>query len=156
MKEIKINKHTLDINKYISSGIVERCMTGMANAQEVEEFKQLVQEYPELKRAMQLFIQEVDLHIQPNAGPPPSRSWIAIEKDLEEEGPRKKNRRDNFIAVDSQSNVHIRVHKYWRYIFITVFILSKIFLILAIYYFIKYNAAIRETERLQHKQEQVK
>jgi hypothetical protein len=34
---------------------------------------------------------------------------------------------------------HIRVRKYWRYVFILVFILSKVFLATSIYFFLEYK-----------------
>jgi hypothetical protein len=34
---------------------------------------------------------------------------------------------------------HIRVRKYWRYIFILVFILSKVFLATSIYFYLEYK-----------------
>jgi hypothetical protein len=97
---------------------------------------------------------EVDLHVQANAGPPPSRGWTIIEKRLKEKRSGKKSSIHGFLPVDSQSNVHMRVHKFWRYIFITVFILSKIFLFFAIYYYVKYNTASKEIQRLQQSSKQ--
>lgn len=41
----------------------------------------------------------------------------------------------SYVADDT----HIRVRKYWRYIFITVFVLSKIFLATSIYFFLEYK-----------------
>jgi hypothetical protein len=40
------------------------------------------------------------------------------------------------------------VHKIWRTVFIAVFILSKIFLILAIYYFLEYRHAEKRLNRV--------
>lgn len=34
---------------------------------------------------------------------------------------------------------HIRVRKYWRYIFLAVILLSKVFLITAVYYYVQYQ-----------------
>jgi hypothetical protein len=42
-----------------------------------------------------------------------------------------------FIA----DTTHIRVRKYWRYVFILVFILSKVFLATSIYFFLEYKHA---------------
>ncbi len=44
----------------------------------------------------------------------------------------------------------ISVQSYWRWIFITVFILSKVFLIFAIYFYIKYKDAEFENRRIKY------
>ena len=44
---------------------------------------------------------------------------------------------------------HIRVHKYWRPAFIAVFVLSKIFLILGLYYYFKASSLEKEMLRMQ-------
>lgn len=52
-----------------------------------------------------------------------------------------------FIADTS----HIRVRKYWRYIFIVVFVLSKVFLATSIYFFLEYKhqQELKQTTPLQ-------
>lgn len=44
----------------------------------------------------------------------------------------------------------ITVQKYWRLIFVVVFILSKFFLLLAVYFYIKYKDIQFENQRLQY------
>jgi hypothetical protein len=50
------------------------------------------------------------------------------------------------IEVD---DTHIKVHKYWRPAFITVLILSKVFLIGGLYFYFKSNSLQEEVERLR-------
>ncbi len=44
----------------------------------------------------------------------------------------------------------ISVQSYWRWIFIIIFILSKVFLILAIYFYIKYKDTEFENRRIKY------
>jgi len=43
----------------------------------------------------------------------------------------------------------IKVHKYWRPAFVVIFILSKILLALAIYYFVEYRHAQKQIIQLE-------
>ena len=56
--------------------------------------------------------------------------------------------KSNYVDV-SVDDTHIRVHKYWRPAFIAVFILSKVFLVLGLYYYFKADSQAQEIERLK-------
>jgi|GEM_PF-3370875 len=57
-----------------------------------------------------------------------------------EQKSQKRPSRGIVTVIDASSS-HIRVHKSWRWVFIGLFILSKIFLFFAIYYFVMYRIA---------------
>ncbi len=59
----------------------------------------------------------------------------------ETEQPSQKRSLKNMVTVIEASSSHIRVHKSWRWVFIGLFILSKVFLFFAIYYFVMYRIA---------------
>jgi hypothetical protein len=50
--------------------------------------------------------------------------------------------------VEASSEL-IKVHKYWRTAFIAIFILSKILLVLAIYYFVEYRHAQKQIIQME-------
>lgn len=47
-------------------------------------------------------------------------------------------------------NRYISVQSYWRWIFMTVFVLSKVFLLFAIYFYIKYKDAEFENKKIRY------
>ena len=140
----------VNIELYMQSGIVESYALGLATGEEVDEFEQLLPHYPELKDALQDFEYHLELFSIDNEIPPPPEVRRKIEDRLREVpaiagsvGRGHRRQRSEYVAARETSN-HIRVHKIWRILFIGVFVLSKIFLILAIYYFLEYRHAEKQ------------
>ena len=46
------------------------------------------------------------------------------------------------------TNSHIRVRKYWRYIFLAVVLLAKVFLALSIYYYVEYRHFKKQRQQI--------
>jgi hypothetical protein len=130
----------------MQSGIVESYALGLATSEEVDEFEQLLPHYPELKDALVDFEYHLELFSIDNEVPPPPEVREKIEGRLRDLPTiprpvrRQYRRRSEYLPVKETSS-HIRVHKMWRTLFIAVFVLAKIFLILAIYYFLEYRHA---------------
>ncbi|RXK83443.1 hypothetical protein [Filimonas effusa] len=53
---------------------------------------------------------------------------------------------DDLPYVSTHS--HIRVRKYWRYIFLGVVLLAKVFLILSIYYYVEYRHSQKQQQQI--------
>jgi len=147
-------KPGVNIELYMQSGIVESYALGLATKEEVDEFEQLLPHYPELKDALQDFEYHLELFSIDNEIPPPPEARERIEERLRTlpaipSATRRtyKGHRAEYVQAKETSN-QIRVHKIWRSLFIAVFILSKIFLILAIYYFLEYRHAEKQLNRL--------
>jgi anti-sigma-K factor RskA len=148
----------VNIELYIQSGMVESYVLGLATAAEVEEFEQLLPHFPELKEALSDFEYQLELFAIDNEVPPPPGIREKIEARLREtpavrrpvhEGRRyKRNSSGEYIQVNVTSD-QIKVHKYWRTAFIAVFILSKILLVLAIYYFVEYRHAEKQIIKIE-------
>jgi hypothetical protein len=142
-KEIGVN-----IELYIQSGIVESYVLGLATPTEREEFDQLVPHYPELKVALSDFEYQLELFAIDNEEPPPPEVRERIQariQDIPAVRPSKNGngrggarKGSSYLHVETSSN-HIRVHKAWKTILVVIFILSKIFLALAIYFFLEYR-----------------
>jgi hypothetical protein len=148
----------VNIELYIQSGIVESYVLGLATAAEVEELEQLLPHFPELKEALSDFEYQLELFAIDNEVPPPPGSREKLEARLREtpavrrpvhEGRQyKRNSSGEYIQVNVTSD-QIKVHKYWRTAFIAIFILSKILLVLAIYYFVEYRHAEKQIIKME-------
>ncbi|HVU95861.1 MAG TPA: hypothetical protein VHE34_11585 [Puia sp.] len=140
----------MNIELYLQSGIVESYALGLATQREVDEFEELLPHYPELKEALRDFEYHLELFSIDHEVPPPAEVRKRIEDRLRElpaipESRRRVGRGDRteFVAAKETSE-YIRVHRIWRTLFLVVFVLAKIFLILAIYYFIQYRHAAQK------------
>ena len=150
----------MNIELYIQSGIVESYALGLATSLEVAEFEQLLPHYPELKEALSDFEYHLELFAIDNEEPPPPGTKEKIEARIRElpsvpdttgRGGRKYRRgrsAGEYLPIEV-SSPYIRVHKNWRAFFIGVFILSKILLALAIYYFLEYRNTQKHVQQLE-------
>ena len=150
----------VNIELYIQSGIVESYVLGLASPAEVAEFEQLLPHFPQLKEAMSDFEYQLELFAIDHEIPPPPgireriearlREMPAVRRTIHEEKRYRRNVSGDYIRVEASSGL-IKVHKYWRTAFIALFILSKILLALAIYYFVEYRHAQKQiTQMEQH------
>ena len=144
----------MNIELYMQSGIVESYALGLATPEEVGEFEQLLPHYPELKNALLDFEYQLELFSIDNEIPPPPETREQIEARLRtlpaipyEAGRQYRQHRSEYVQAKETSH-HIRVHKVWRALFVAVFVLAKIFPILAIYYFLEYRHAEKQINRL--------
>ena len=148
----------LNIELYIQSGIVESYVLGLASPAEVAEFEQLLPHFPELKDAMSDFEYQLELFAIDHEIPPPPgireriearlREMPAVGRPIREEKRYRRNASGDYIRVEASSEL-IKVHKYWRTAFIAIFILSKILLALAIYYFVEYRHAQKQIIQME-------
>lgn len=162
----------MDVKAYIESGILESYVLGATSKVETHELIQLQKKYPEIADA--LFKLEADLEqvAQYMSITPPPDMLTRIENEInglvETENflpPAKQHRTrfrksdykqaSQYIEVEATSN-EIRIHKAWRWIFATVFILGKIFLITAIYYYLSNRQAQEKIQELKTELRQYK
>jgi anti-sigma-K factor RskA len=148
----------LNIELYIQSGIVESYVLGLASPAEVAEFEQLLPHFTQLKEALSDFEYDLELFAIDHEVPPPpgSRERIearlretpAVRRTIHEEKRYRREASGDYIRVEANSD-QIKVHKYWRPAFVVIFILSKILLALAIYYFVEYRHAQKQIIQLE-------
>ena len=162
----------MDINEYLKSGVLEAYVTGSATQAEAEELMLLKSKHPQIDDA--LYRMEVDLEnlAQYMAITPPPAVWIKIEDELKElaknqdEGPvalkvhskrigkePEPGKGGQFIEVQGASS-HMRIHKIWRWVLAIIFILGKIFLGFAIYFYFESREAKKEVEKLNREIQQ--
>lgn len=152
----------MKINEYIESGILEAYVLGSASEAEAKELLYLKAKHPEIQEALKHL--EIDMeHIaQQMAIIPPPDTWGKIESGINElmktpdfealtikapgKGGRGKSRKSGqFIDIDARSS-HMRIHKIWRWVLLGIFILGKIFLGFAIFFYLE-NRQIKEEIR---------
>lgn len=153
------------MNDFIESGILEAFVTGATSEAEEREVLQMKQQYPAVKEALVEIESDLEQLAQRMAVPPPPQLWARIEDEINEltitarhlpEMPGKdehhqtgRDKKDpDYIEVEGAST-HMRIHKIWRWIFAAVFILGKIFLAFAIYYYLENRQEKENIEELK-------
>ena len=145
--------------QYITSGILETYLLGLASEEEQQEVEQLAAANPDIAAALSTLEADMEGYFLQNAVPPPTdvRKLIdlrmqgtAIQKrsNGQQAGRKASAQGPDYLNV-KVSDTHIRVHKLWRVAFLIVFILSKVFLVLALYYYFKSAALEQELIRLK-------
>jgi len=153
-----------DIAQYVNSGILEAYITGAVSPDEEREILILKQKYPEVRQA--LYQLEVDMEAMAAlmAITPPPGTWDKIAAEIDgiiarEQtastrfiGKEKKKGRpaneQQFIEVEAR-NSYMRIHKAWKWFFATVFVLGKIFLATAIYFYLENRQAQEQIQELK-------
>lgn len=141
----------MEIKALIDSGILETYVMGIATDDETKKVLAYKEVYPEFREALEKLELDMEVLAQSMAINPPPGMLERIENEINEIQLHQPNslkianpnyeRRDNnkeekYINVESSSS-HMRIHKAWRWIFAAVFILGKIFLATAIYYYLE-------------------
>lgn len=149
---------------YIESGVLEAYLLGVANESEQQQVEQYAYEFPEVADALSQLSVTINQHFMVQAVPPPPairdrlkykeetndlKKWEFNEQGYHQEKPKEDA---SYLEVE-YDNTHIKVHKFWRPAFIAVFVLSKIFLILAVYFYFKAESLIKENTKLHQEME---
>lgn len=149
-------------NQYLVETLLKPYLAGVATDAEKEEVEQLLATDPDIQVQIDDLELDLEQYVQQNAiTPPPGLSsaiWQRIGDDqIKKWEPQPQTQftppvaeppKSSYIDVEV-SDTHIRVHKYWRTAFIAVFILSKVFLVLGLYYYFKADSQAQEIERLK-------
>jgi hypothetical protein len=156
----------MNTQEYIESGILELYVLGSATDAETKELLYFKEHYPEIQNALYELETDMERVAQQMAIMPPPGTWEKIEDKIHELAtipeyePLKFKRstngnsnyngngRDQFIEVEAESS-QIRVHKNWKLVFAAVFILSKVFLACAIYFYFENRQAQQQIQDLK-------
>lgn len=80
----------MDVQRYISSGIIESYVVGLVSEREAREVENAIAEYPEIRAAVEACRQDMELYVELNAVKPPkvirTRILDAIENEALPEG----------------------------------------------------------------------
>ncbi len=154
--------------EYIESGILEIYVLGSASEAETRELLQLKQEYPEIQNALYELETDLERIARHLSIPPPPDMLARIEYSInnliitpDHKLQINKQRKDGnssnnnqFIEVEAESS-QMRVHKNWKWVFAAVFILSKIFLIASIYFYLENRQAQQQIKELKAEIKQI-
>lgn len=141
------------INEYIESGILEAYLLGSASESEKKELLYLKAKHPQIQNALYHLETDMEYMAQMMAINPPPAVWNRIETEINElvktpqfnaltvdDTPGRNNKKGHkspdFIEVEGSSS-HMRIHKLWRWVLLGIFILGKIFLAFAIYFYLQ-------------------
>jgi hypothetical protein len=155
----------VEINEYIESGILEAYVLGSASEEETRELLYLKAKHPQIQEALLHLEIDMERIADQMAIPPRSDTWLKIETELNELAERpdfdtlptrsppnrkggEQRKSGQFIEVDASSS-HMRLHKIWRWLFIGVFILGKLFLGFAIYFYLENRQLKQEIFKLK-------
>jgi anti-sigma-K factor RskA len=102
----------VNIQEYISSGIVESYVLGLADAGERAEFEQLCRQYPELVKAREQFEETLEKHALANAVQPPvaarQKVMAAIQESAAQSTPK--------IPTMESTSTPVRSMNAWRWV----------------------------------------
>jgi len=163
------------IKDYIESGILEAYVVGSASAAETQQLLELKEKHPEVAHALNELELDLERIAEHMSITPPPGMLAKIEDSIGELIRQERSNRmpawadpstdqkfnandkpeNQFIEVEGSSS-HMRIHKAWRWVFAAVFVLGKIFLGLAIYYYLESRQAFKEIQKLEHQQEILK
>lgn len=163
----------VEINEYIESGILEAYVLGSASERETRELLNLRTQYAEIDVALLELELDLERIAQNMAITPPPVTWLKIEDSINEIArsssnklkinkpdektyqPDEKARKSQFIEVEGASS-HMRIHKLWRWVFAAVFVLGKVFLGFAIYFYLENRQMNIQLQELRSEIQQIK
>lgn len=142
----------MELDSYIESGAIEAYALGLASEEEVAELEHMRKLYPELNKEVKLIQSKLEKIAMEEAVTPPGavRQRILQRIDWENENKSQEKTNYTYINIQPKEGDHITVHKWWKFFFIAVFILSKVFLFFAIFFYLKY----RQMQEQQAQQQQ--
>lgn len=148
----------MELHHYIESGIIESYALGLATATEVEELQYMRKLYPELNTEIRMVERRIEMVALTEGVMPPARLKDRLFQRInwdEQRTADKDKSNYTFINIESKNKDYITVHKWWKLFFVMVFIVSKVCLFAAIYYYLKYQQLQeRKTEQASFPTEQ--
>lgn len=155
----------MKITEYIESGVLEAFVLGAASEAEERELMRLKNQYPELNKTLADLETDMERIAQYMAVPPPPDMFARIENSINElvitpdteimrpadREWRQNNQPDGksrYIEVEAETN-YMRLHKNWKWVFAAVFVLGKIFLACAIYFYLESRQAKQQVQELK-------
>lgn len=148
----------MKLNEIISSGILEAQYLGLNSREDQKKVVELADSDAELSDYLAHLEETIENHFQTLAVPPPPEirkqillrtSRSQIQKASKQKNGKKTGKHSPEYLDIEVNDTYIKVHKYWRPAFIAVFALSKIFLILGLYYYFKSSNLEKQLEQLQ-------
>lgn len=157
----------MDVQRYISSGIIESYVVGLVSEREAREVENAIAEFPEIKAAVEACRQDMELYVELSAVKPPkairSRVLEAIENETQPEGelllPEELRRPDR--AAEEEENakpfkipeLNINSAQTWLYVAGFALLLLIISVAFNFYYAGQYKTYLQQSTELTASQE---
>lgn len=147
----------MDVQRYISSGIIESYVVGLLPAQEAREVEQAISLYPEVKAAVEACRQDMERYVQLHAVTPPKgirkRLMEVIDKEDSAEGETllPEELREPVQEEDAPSagfKLSIPRERIWQYALVLAVVLLIISLVMNVRYTDRYKASEQQYEEL--------
>jgi hypothetical protein len=145
----------VNIQEYISSGIIETYVLDLCDEKEKAEFERICGKYPEIKSAREAFEQQLEDHAIAHAVHPPKHLKSRIFAHIEIESEKKEGIRHHHGEI---SNIHPRIN-WLRYFSAAAMILLFVSTTLNFYFFArlrsqqeKMNAVVIKEQELLEKE----
>lgn len=111
----------MNIKEYISSGIVESYVLGLADASERAEFEQLCKKHPELVKARELFEESLEKHALTNAVTPPAATRQKVMAAIQDSVAQSTQK-----IPTMETSTPVRKMNAWRYVAAAAIILLAV------------------------------
>jgi anti-sigma-K factor RskA len=111
----------VNIQEYISSGIVESYVLGLADASERTEFEQLCKKHPELVKARELFEESLEKHALANAVTPPAATRQKVMAAIQDSVAQSTQK-----IPTMETSTPVRKMNAWRYVAAAAIILLAV------------------------------
>ncbi|SEM20490.1 Anti-sigma-K factor RskA [Chitinophaga rupis] len=147
----------MDVQRYISSGIIESYVVGLLPTQEAREVEQAIGLYPEVKAAVEACRQDMERYVQLHAITPPKgirkRLMEVIENEDSPEGETllPEELRDPVLEEDAPSagfKLSIPRERIWQYALVLAVVLLIISLVMNVRYANRHKALKQQHEEL--------
>ncbi|HEY0611645.1 MAG TPA: hypothetical protein VGD35_18365 [Chitinophaga sp.] len=158
----------MDVQRYISSGIIESYVVGLVSEREAREVENAIAEYPEIRAAVEACRQDMELYVELSAVKPPkvirNRILDAIENEDQPEGelllPEELRRREDAEdgggegeKVFKMPALNINSAQTWLYVAGFALLLLLISVICNFYYASQYKIYLQKSTELVASQE---
>eukprot|EP01012_Entosiphon_sulcatum_P048447 TRINITY_DN66932_c0_g1_i1.p1 TRINITY_DN66932_c0_g1~~TRINITY_DN66932_c0_g1_i1.p1 ORF type:complete len:153 (-),score=29.84 TRINITY_DN66932_c0_g1_i1:99-557(-) len=144
---------------------METYVMGIATEEEVQKVLSLKKEYPEFKDALEQLEYDMEVLAQSMSIEPPAGTLAKIEQEINEiqrrnqtlqpatgykydKTEQENTKQERYIEVEAESN-QMRINKAWKWVFIAVFVLGKVFLASAIYFYLENRQAQEQIKELK-------
>jgi len=155
----------MKVKEYIESGILESYVLGSASEEETRELLHLKKQYPEIQQALHELEVDMERIAEHMAIAPPPGVWDKIEgsindlintpeidtlqlREHRQKEPHQHDNNNGYIDIEAETT-HMRLHKNWKWVFAAVFVLGKIFLACAIYFYLENRQAQQQIIELK-------
>ncbi|RBQ06305.1 hypothetical protein DRW42_14570 [Pedobacter miscanthi] len=144
---------------------METYVMGIATEEEIQKVLSLKKDYPEFRDALEQLEFDMEVLAQNMAIQPPPGTLAKIEQEINEiqrqnqaiqpakayrydDSEGQKTSQERYIEVEAESN-QMRINKAWKWVFVAVFVLGKIFLATAIYFYLENRQAQEQIKELK-------